>query len=659
MDLQSFGMLKQQQRRMIHGSCSPNQTKILHIRVMKREPFLRIAFLFIFQSLFSSSLIMSSFSIHTTVSSSPSSLRRLREARNEAPFIFQGRSKSKPRLLFMTLPMISTKGMIHITKSASFGQVEDEEETIRTKLEQQQKKKKKLDSFFISPLRSLWSILRAGGIGVETNIATDTSMATVTTSITDSKNLNKTTHSLYPQSSSALLIPTCNSSITVTTNTAATATAGSEEQETKKNSTMTKETLIPFHSYYHIPTNTTLYGLGLSLRKFQAYLTYTLQQQQQQEQHSRGEGSADTFESIYVNSSDIQTQYIQPKNHNQTLRNQFRQYWFQRSFITDRTEVLAEYQSDKKQQQVEEENKDTDTVTTTSKAGQEQEGPYKRGGFNDLLHSFSKRFISILQDEEDTQWIILPTATTNDTGTSNHNIHHHTTLLDWLISDYGEKETKELLHTTFKTFESQEQIHRMQHFLTWFRNQFPYYYDRCNACGISFREEERSKTHQQQQPVVEEGNKINEEERMDNTVSIQEISSCDGTSYIIEKENNDEEERKVLDPEDDGSTFLGYIYPSVMELNGKASRTELFLCHKCGHYTRFPRYNTASSIIGYKRGRCGEYSMLSYRILRALGHEARWIVDWADHVWVECFFPNKLDKKGRWVHLGRKRLTLC
>jgi peptide-N4-(N-acetyl-beta-glucosaminyl)asparagine amidase len=115
----------------------------------------------------------------------------------------------------------------------------------------------------------------------------------------------------------------------------------------------------------------------------------------------------------------------------------------------------------------------------------------------------------------------------------------------------------------------------------------------------------------------------------------------------------DEEE---LDPEDDGSTFLGYINPSSTELSGKASRTELFQCHKCGHYTRFPRYNTVSSIIGYKRGRCGEYSMLLYRILRALGHEARWIVDWADHVWAECFFPDStsydVDKKGRWVHLG-------
>ena len=38
--------------------------------------------------------------------------------------------------------------------------------------------------------------------------------------------------------------------------------------------------------------------------------------------------------------------------------------------------------------------------------------------------------------------------------------------------------------------------------------------------------------------------------------------------------------------------------------------------------------------------------MLLYRMLRALGHEVRWIVDWADHVWCEVKICT-----GRWVHL--------
>ena len=89
------------------------------------------------------------------------------------------------------------------------------------------------------------------------------------------------------------------------------------------------------------------------------------------------------------------------------------------------------------------------------------------------------------------------------------------------------------------------------------------------------------------------------------------------------------------DDDDDQSTFLGYIYTDEYEAVGKASRTELYHCHKCRSFTRFPRYNSAFDIIQSRRGRCGEYSLLLYRFLRALNHDARWVVDWADHVWAE------------------------
>ena len=39
--------------------------------------------------------------------------------------------------------------------------------------------------------------------------------------------------------------------------------------------------------------------------------------------------------------------------------------------------------------------------------------------------------------------------------------------------------------------------------------------------------------------------------------------------------------------------------------------------------------------------------MLLFRFLRALGHEARWVVDWADHVWTEVYCP----RSGDWIHL--------
>ena len=45
------------------------------------------------------------------------------------------------------------------------------------------------------------------------------------------------------------------------------------------------------------------------------------------------------------------------------------------------------------------------------------------------------------------------------------------------------------------------------------------------------------------------------------------------------------------------------------------------------------------------RGRCGEYSLVWYKLLVDLGYEARWVVDYADHVWVEVRIPGR-----GWVH---------
>ena len=43
--------------------------------------------------------------------------------------------------------------------------------------------------------------------------------------------------------------------------------------------------------------------------------------------------------------------------------------------------------------------------------------------------------------------------------------------------------------------------------------------------------------------------------------------------------------------------------------------------------------------------------MLFYRMLRSIGYrKLRWVVDWADHVWVEVMFGNAKDGTGRWVH---------
>ena len=127
------------------------------------------------------------------------------------------------------------------------------------------------------------------------------------------------------------------------------------------------------------------------------------------------------------------------------------------------------------------------------------------------------------------------------------------------------------------------------------------------------------------------------------------------TDSAVENEHHVIEQNSEEDDDDDFS-FLGYVYPTPSERLGNASRTELYRCRTCSSYTRFPRYNRALWITSTQRGRCGEYSLLLYRMLRVLGYtNVRWVVDWADHVWAEVWLGDNDDGKsgngGRWVHL--------
>lgn len=117
--------------------------------------------------------------------------------------------------------------------------------------------------------------------------------------------------------------------------------------------------------------------------------------------------------------------------------------------------------------------------------------------------------------------------------------------------------------------------------MVWFKREYPYYYDNCLSCGNA----------------------------------------------------ND-------------NTFLGVVCPSQPEKVHKAGRTELYWCTSCGSVSRFSRFNDAlHTLFHSRRGRCGEYSIVALALVEALGYRARWIVDWADHLWVEVRVGE------RWVHL--------
>ena len=86
---------------------------------------------------------------------------------------------------------------------------------------------------------------------------------------------------------------------------------------------------------------------------------------------------------------------------------------------------------------------------------------------------------------------------------------------------------------------------------------------------------------------------------------------------------------------------------STDERAHEAGRTELYICSQsnCSQTSRFPRYNAVCKVLETRRGRCGEYSVLLMRMLDLLGYQARWTVDWADHVWCE------VKVEDQWIHM--------
>ncbi|XP_057853512.1 peptide-N(4)-(N-acetyl-beta-glucosaminyl)asparagine amidase isoform X2 [Cryptomeria japonica] len=95
------------------------------------------------------------------------------------------------------------------------------------------------------------------------------------------------------------------------------------------------------------------------------------------------------------------------------------------------------------------------------------------------------------------------------------------------------------------------------------------------------------------------------------------------------------------------TTSIGMGSATAEELRFGANRVELYRCKKCAVITRFPRYNDPLKLVETRRGRCGEWANCFTLYCRALGYQARLVLDFTDHVWTECF-SNHL---GRWMHL--------
>lgn len=91
---------------------------------------------------------------------------------------------------------------------------------------------------------------------------------------------------------------------------------------------------------------------------------------------------------------------------------------------------------------------------------------------------------------------------------------------------------------------------------------------------------------------------------------------------------------------------VGVVAPTPEEMLWGAGNVESYKCQYCGKVTRFPRYNHPAKLLETRSGRCGEWANCFTLCCRAVGFEARHILDWTDHVWTEVYS----EAQQRWLH---------
>lgn len=93
---------------------------------------------------------------------------------------------------------------------------------------------------------------------------------------------------------------------------------------------------------------------------------------------------------------------------------------------------------------------------------------------------------------------------------------------------------------------------------------------------------------------------------------------------------------------------IGMAPPTEEEKRiGWTGRVELYQCKKCSNHIRFPRINNPSVLLQTRSGRCGEWANCFCLICRSLQLDARYVLDFTDHVWVEVWIPSL----ARYVHI--------